>query len=50
MGQAEREKLLDVLLKLPETTEGQDILKALGCDRFVPVRNEDYAGIKRCTP
>jgi phosphonate transport system substrate-binding protein len=50
MGQAERAKLLDVLVKLPETPEGQDILNALGCDRFVPVRNEDYAGIKRCTP
>jgi len=44
-----RRRLLQVLMTLPESPEGREILRGLGFDGFVPARNEDYAGIEPCT-
>jgi phosphonate transport system substrate-binding protein len=50
MPAGDRQRLLRVLVTLCDTDEGRDILHGMGCDRYVPARNEDYAGIERYTP
>ncbi len=37
-----REKLKEILLRLPETAEGREVLRQFGADRFMETTHEDY--------
>jgi phosphate/phosphite/phosphonate ABC transporter binding protein len=45
IGDRQTRKLREVLLKLQDGAPGQDALKALGADRFVPTSDTDYASV-----
>lgn len=40
-----KEKLKEILLHLPETPEGREVLRKFGADRFVETTHEDYRGL-----
>ena len=40
-----KEKLKEILLRLPETAEGREVLRKFGADRFVETTHNDYNGL-----
>ncbi len=40
-----KEKLKEILLSLPETAEGREVLRQFGADRFVETTHNDYSGL-----
>ena len=40
-----KEKLKEILLGLPETAEGREVLRKFGADRFVETTHNDYNGL-----
>ncbi len=40
-----KEKLKEILLRLPETEEGREVLLEFGADRFVETTHNDYKGL-----
>ncbi len=40
-----KEKLKEILLGLPETAEGREVLREFGADRFVETTHNDYSGL-----
>lgn len=47
LGEAQRKKLLGILLSLDRSPEGRKALSAMGTTRFVPTAHADYAGVYR---